>query len=28
VLAHLAEYPEGQFDLPTGEGVDTNTVWY
>lgn len=28
VLAHLATYPEGQFDLPTGAGVDTSKVWY
>ena len=28
VLAHLADYPEGQFDLPSGEGMDTSGVWY
>jgi maleamate amidohydrolase len=28
VLAHLEQAPEGQFDLPTGAGVDTSSVWY
>jgi isochorismate hydrolase len=28
VLDHLATYPEGQFELPSGAGVDTAKVWY
>lgn len=28
VLKHLQDYPQGQFDLPAGAGVKTDTVWY
>jgi nicotinamidase-related amidase len=28
VLAHLADYPAAQFELPSGLGVETSTVWY
>jgi nicotinamidase-related amidase len=28
VLAHLADYPADQFDLPSGAGVNTSSVWY
>ena len=28
VLTYLSDYPAGQFDLPSGAGVDTTSVWY
>ncbi len=28
VLAHLADYPADQFELPSGAGVKTSTIWY